>query len=186
MNLVESLFNGSDKMYVPVQVRSMGGGEVRLQVVDSSPLQEYDFSTDEQVYNTITKEESHYAEAGELKDSLYEGSNKKYVPAQIRVIDNSQCIRLQIADAITGELRRELTRTSDDKVLVKGIRKFASTEEAPVESDALVKAPIVTDSVVNCLVATLEGIKADVNDLVSEQIRMLAIAQALADRINNL
>ena len=43
-----------------------------------------------------------------------------------------------------------------------------------------------TDSVVAGLVAALKNIKADANDLLNEQIRMLALAQALVDRIQNL
>ena len=192
MKLANSLYPGSVKMYVPCQVRSLGGNGIRLQIVGLSPLKEYDLTVDQCIVTLVAEEEVNYANVGELNSSLYENSNKYYVPAQIRVLDGTQSVRLQIADAETGELRRETTFDAGSKDLIKGLNAITSTvgvEETPSTVGAPTPAmeeTTATDSVVAELVAALESIKADANDLLNEQIRMLALAQVLVDRIQNL
>ena len=191
MKLAKSLYNGSLRMYVPVQVRSLGNGNIRLQIPYGSSMKEYDLDGSDGVVEGVSEAESSYADAGGLVASLYHDSNKYYVPAQLRVINNFN-LRLQIADAETGNLKQEHTWKSSSEELVSVINasiEAGGEEETPQVEEVtppVQEAPVASDSIVTCLVATIDGIKADIDDLVNEQVRMLALVQAMADLINNL
>ena len=191
MKLANSLYEGSNKMYVPVRVRDLGAGIVRLQIPGGhqhSWGSEYDL-VNEGLARNVLEREANYKDRDALVESLYPGSNKRYVPAQLRVISGTK-LRLQFADVNTGKLDVEYSWQSKANGLSEELSGFKDETPDEVLPQVALEAPTcqepVTTSVVAALATTLEEIKASIDDLVNEQVRMVAITEALADRIHNL